>query len=334
LSSDSSIDIVLSVVIVNYGTPHYVTDCLATLLPQLDELKARVIIVDNNSADKSPEIIDAWLDQHELKHMVHLVRSRTNGGFSHGNNIGIKTLHARNYLLLNSDTLVRPDAIQKMLDTAAASPRAGLISPRLEWPDETAQESCFRFPTPISELCGASQTGIIDRLFNGHIVAIPVQAALTKPQWTSFACALIKDEIIQKVGLMDEKYFMYYEDAEYCHRVRKAGWEIVNQPEARVVHLRGGSSPVKANTEQNKRLPRYYYESRALYFYQTYGWWGLTLANISWEAGRLISKTRQILGRPDKAAIECQWRDIWANWLRPMAEYTHPGLENSSSPDG
>jgi len=322
------------VVIVNYRTPNYVTDCLATLLPQLAELKARVIIVDNNSADKSAEIIETWIGQHELKHMVQLVRSRMNAGFSSGNNIGIKTLNARNYLLLNSDTLIRPDAIQKMLDAAAASPRAGLISPRLEWPDETAQESCFRFPTPISELCSASQTGLIDRLFNSYIVALPVQAAPTKPPWTSFACALIKDEVIQQVGLMDEKYFMYYEDAEYCHRARKAGWEIVNQPEARVVHLRGGSSPVKANAKQKKRLPRYYYESRALYFYQTCGWWGLTLANIFWEVGRLISKTRQILGRFDKTAIECQWLDIWTNWLTPMAVYTHPGLGKSNSPDG
>jgi len=317
------------VVIVNYRTPNYITDCLATLLPQLAELDAKVIIVDNNSADKSPEIIEAWLQQHELEHMVQLVCSCSNAGFSSGNNIGIKTSKARNYLLLNSDTLVRPDAIQKMLDAAAASPQAGLISPRLEWSDGTAQESCFRFPTPVSELCSASQTGLIDRLFNSYIIALPVQAAPTKPQWTSFACVLIKDEVVQKVGLMDEKYFMYFEDIEYCHRAQKAGWEIVNQPEARVVHLRGGSSSVETNMNQKKRLPRYYYESRALYFYQTRGWWGLTLANISWEAGRLLSKTRQILGRPDKVAIECQWRDIWANWLTPLAAYTHPGPEKS-----
>ena len=315
--------------IVNYRTPNYVTDCLATLLPELADLNARVVIVDNNSADNSPDIIEEWLEQHELKHIVQLVRSPTNGGFSSGNNIGINTLKARNYLLLNSDTLVRPGAIREMLDVANESPLAGLISPRLEWPDETAQESCFRFHTPVSELCSASQTGLIDRMFNSYIVALPVQAVPTKPQWTSFACVLIKEEVIQEVGLMDEKYFMYFEDAEFCHRARRAGWKIVNQPRARVVHLRGGSSPVKANTKQKKRLPRYYYESRTLYFYQTYGWLGLTLANISWETGRLISKTRQLLGRSDKAAVECQWRDIWVNWLSPLAAYTHPGLKKS-----
>lgn len=330
MSSQNDIDVVLSVVIVNYRTPNYVVDCLATLLPELVEFEARVVIVDNDSADNSPDVIEAWIEHHEIQHIVQLVRSSTNAGFSSGNNIGIKALKARNYLLLNSDTLVRPGAINKIMDLANESPRAGLISPRLEWPDGKAQESCFRFHTPISELCSSAQTALVDRIFRKYVVALPVQGVPTKPQWTSFACVLIKDKLIRQVGFLDETYFMYFEDAEFCHRVEEAGWEIVNQPEARVVHLRGGSSPVKENAKQKKRLPRYYYESRTLYFYQTSGWLGLTLANIFWEVGRLLSKTRQILGRSDKTAIQCQWRDIWVNWLTPSAAYTHPGLNNSN----
>ena len=316
-------------VIVNYRTPQYVIDCLGALFPELAEFEARVVIVDNHSGDNSPGTISEWLEKQEYKHIVQLVQSGTNGGFSSGNNIGIKAVKARYYLLLNSDTLIRPGAIRKIIETAHASPRAGLISPRLEWPDEKSQESCFRFHTPVSELCSSAQTGLIDGIFNRYIVALQVQSILTKPQWTSFACVLIKHEVIQQVGLMDERYFMYYEDVEFCHRAGKAGWEIVNQPQARVIHLRGGSSSVKENTKQKKRLPRYYYESRTLCFYQTCGWLGLTLANIFWEAGRLLSKTRQVLGRPDKAAIECQWRDIWTNWLAPMTAYTHPSANKA-----
>jgi len=225
---------------------------------------------------------------------------------------------------LNSDTLVRPGAIKTLLDTATKFPEAGLISPRLEWPDGNGQESCFRFHSPLAEMSYASQTGLIDRFLANYRVALPVQTKIAWPEWTSFACVLIKDEVFRQIGLLDEEYFMYYEDVEFCYRASKAGWSIVHNPEARVVHLRGGSSPVKKQTIMKKRVPRYFYESRARYFYQTYGWMGLTAANFLWWAGRMLSKTRQMMGRSDKSAIEGQWLDIWINWLSPLKPYTLP----------
>lgn len=314
----------LSCVIVNYKTPHLVLGCLSSLLPELDGLNACVVVVDNHSGDNSSEVIQTWIDVHDTMNQVDFIQSSQNSGFADGNNIGIKAHKALYYLLLNSDTLVRPDAIRTMLDTARSFPEAGLVSPRLEWPDGEGQESCFRFPSPLSELSEASQTGLIDRLLGKYLVALPVQAQIAWPQWTSFACVLIRDEVFRKVGLLDEGYFMYFEDVEYCQRARKAGWKIVHNPAARVVHLRGGSSPVKKQTQLKKRVPRYFYESRTRYYYQVYGWLGLTVANILWWVGRVISGTRQILGRSDKAAIEGQWLDIWTNWLKPLKPYKSP----------
>lgn len=314
----------LAIVIVNFRTPDFITDCLTTLLPELEGLKVRVVVVDNNSADRSPEIIRAWINQHDASEKLLLVQSEHNSGFAAGNNLGIKSCSARHYLLLNSDTLVRPDAIRIIMDTAKRFPEAGLISPRLEWPDGTGQESCFQFLTPFSELIAASQTGLIARLFNRYIVAWPVQTQISRPQWTSFACVLVRAEVFQQVALLDDGYFMYFEDVEFCHRARKAGWEIVHNPEARVVHLRGGSSPVKEQTRLKKRVSKYFYESRTRYFYQTYGWLGLTSANLLWLAGRIVSGIRQLLGRSDKAVSEKKWLDIWTNWLSPLKHYTSP----------
>ncbi len=314
----------LSCVIVNYRTPHLILDCLATLLPELNGMNACVVVVDNHSGDDSAEVIRAWLVTHDVEGKVTFVQSNQNAGFSAGNNIGIKAHKAQHYLLLNSDTLIRPGAIQALLDTAIRFPEAGLISPRLEWPDSMGQESCFRFHTPFSELSGASQTGLIDRLLGNYIVALPVQTQIARPQWTSFACVLIKDEVFRQVGLLDEGYFMYFEDVEFCYRARKAGWDIVHNPVARVVHLCGGSSLVNKKTQLKKRLPKYSYESRARYFYQTHGWLGLTTANLLWWIGRIVSGTRQLLGRSDKAAIEGQWLDIWVNWFNPLKPYTLP----------
>lgn len=314
----------LSIVLVNFRTPQFVIDCLTTLLPDLAGMDARVIVVDNMSGDNSPEIIKSWLDVHDADKRVLLIQAPSNSGFASGNNIGIRAVKARNYLLLNSDTIIRQGAIPTIMATVDNFPAAGLFSPRLEWHDEAGQESCFRFHTPFSELISAAKTGIVDKVLHRHLVALPVQTQIAMPQWTSFACVLIRDEVFQQVGLLDEGYFMYFEDVEFCYRARKAGWQIVHNPTARVVHLRGGSSPVKEISRLKKRVPRYYYESRARFFYQAYGWLGLTAANLMWCAGRLLSLCRQVFGRADKAAIEKQWLDIWVNWLNPMKPYTPP----------
>jgi len=297
---------------------------LATLLPEIHGLSARVVVVDNNSGDNSASVIQEWIAAQDNGGLVLFVQSTVNSGFAGGNNTGIRALQAQSYLLLNSDTLVRPGAIRQILENADMHPEAGLISPRLEWPDGNAQQSCFRFHTPYRELMAAAQTGLIDRWLARYVVAMPVQQGVARPQWTSFACVLIRDEVLQKIGLLDEGYFMYFEDAEFCYRARKAGWDIVHNPNAHIVHLRGGSSPVKERTRQRKSLPRYYYESRSRFYFQLNGWAGLTAANLLWWLGRMVSLPRQLLGRPDKAAVERQWLDIWTNWLHPLKPYTRP----------
>ena len=128
--------------------------------------------------------------------------------------------------------------------------------------------------------------------------------------------------MIDQIGLMDEGFFMYFEDVEYCHRARKAGWEIVHNPNAKVVHLRGGSSPVKESTLERRRLPPYYYASRSRYFYVVYGWVGLTFANLLWHFGRFVSKCRELFGRRERGVSEKEWLDIWTNWLHPNAKWS------------
>ncbi len=326
--SDSS-EIYLTVVIINYRTAGMVIDCLESLIPEIDSDNSRIVLVDNASGDGSIEVIEDWLANNDTNSLVIFVKSSTNSGFSSGNNIGIKTVKSKFYLLLNSDTLIRKNSIKRLLTTADDNKNAGVITPRLEWLDTQSQVSCFNYLSPISEFISSAQTGIITKLFTKYNVPIPVTDKINFPPWSSFACVLIKKEVFDDVGLMDDGYFMYFEDAEFCYRARQAGWNILNLPSAPVVHLRGGSSPVKENTKLKKRLPRYYYESRTRYFYQLYGWIGLTLANLLWSLGRLISKSRQLFGRNDKALSEKQWLDIWINWLQPLKSYTHPGSNNS-----
>jgi N-acetylglucosaminyl-diphospho-decaprenol L-rhamnosyltransferase len=307
----------LAAVVINYKTPDLVMQCLSALLSQIDSVNCRVVVVDNCSHDGSVTAITNWIAAHDNKNIVRLIESQTNVGFSGGNNLGICSVDADYYLLLNSDTIVRPEAIAKLRATAEGNRQAGIISPRLEWPDGTPQISCFRYLSPISEFIGAARTGLITAILRPFDIPLPLSDTIVKPRWTSFACVLLRREMLDEIGLMDDGFFMYFEDVEFCRRARKAGWEIVHNPKARVIHLRGGSSPVKKNALERKRLPRYYYMSRSRYFYLAYGRLGMTLSNILWSLGRGVSKCRELLERRERGVPEKEWRDIWTNWVHP-----------------
>jgi GT2 family glycosyltransferase len=313
------------VVVVNYRTAEMVIDCLETLVPEARRVGGTVALVDNASGDDSPERLAAWIEANDASDVVNLILSDDNGGFAAGNNLGISSCDARFYLLLNSDTLVEPGALGAMLARMAREPDAGLVSPRLQWPDGTPQESTFRFHRPPSELIESARTGVVTKLLSSYEVPLQVTDEVSRPEWTSFACVLIRAEALRDIGLLDDGFFMYFEDSELCARAWDAGWEVVHDPAARVVHLRGGTSPVKSRAKARKRLPPYYYESRARYFYKRYGRSGLLAANLCWTAGWGVASARALLQPSfDTGACEAQWRDIWRHFWSPMAPYTHP----------
>jgi len=306
----------LCVVVVNYRTPELVVDCLRSLEGELESHDA-VVVVDNCSGDGSDEHIEAALAAHGWTDWARLVRSPTNGGFSAGNNVGLRAVDADLYLLLNSDTIVRPGAIAALRAAAAADPGAGILGPRLEWPDGTPQVSRFRNHTVLSEFLSAAGTGVITRLFGNYRVAIEIDERVAEVEWTTFACALIRREVIERVGPLDEGYFMYFEDCDYCRATRAAGFRIAHVPEARVVHLRGGTSEVKRKVAARERPPRYLYASRTRYFRKAGGRRLAILANVAWSAGRTVALTRELLGNKAPGACERQWLDNWTDALRP-----------------
>ncbi|MGD9973171.1 MAG: glycosyltransferase family 2 protein [Desulfatirhabdiaceae bacterium] len=304
----------LAVVIINYCTPDLVIQCLNSLESQLDDSTQRVVVVDNASPDGSGAMIASHLRLAGWNRWVTLIQSPVNGGFSAGNNLGVRSLNAKLYLLLNSDTIVRPGAISQLTRAAVDHPDAGLIGPRLEWPDTGPQISCFRNHSPFSQMIDAAGTGPLTRTFSRFDVPLPVSQYPMMPDWLSFAAVLVRRQVWQGVGPMDEGYFMFFEDADYCRRCRRAGWKILYWPSARVVHLRGGSSQVKRNQAARRRLPAYYYASRRRYFTRFYGRNGVMAANICWSLGRWIAWMRERVGR--KMPHHCQraFLDTWRSF--------------------
>jgi hypothetical protein len=309
----------LAVSIINYRTGAMTIAAVASVLAALGDREALVVVVDNASGDGSAEEIAAWIAA-EGDARVRLVRSATNSGFSGGHNQGMAAApEAEFYLVLNSDALLRPGFFEAILAAADAHPKAGLIAARLEWEDGTPQQSCFRFAGPWSELIRAAASGPVTKLLSRHVVALDLPPDPAKIEWASFACILLRGEMVRAIGPMDEGYFLYFEDAEYALRARRAGWGVVYAPAARAVHFRGGSGPVKEMQAAKKRMPAYYWRSRTRFLRQAHGPLGPLLGNLAWGLGRGVAQTRRLVIKPVPRAHEAEWRDIWTNIFSPLA---------------
>lgn len=307
----------LAIVVLNYRTPTLTLACLASLEDQVDRTM-RVLVVDNGSNDNSADEIERSIVERGWGAWVDLLRSPVNGGFAAGNNLAIVALRAEAYLLLNSDTLVRSGAIARLLRALALRPDVGIAGPALLTEDGRPDASYFRQPAPPSELLQSARTGLLGRLMPRFEQVLAQPNVPIEPDWIAFACAIIRREVVEQVGLLDDGYFMYFEDVDYCRRARAMGWKVLYWPEAEVVHLSGGSSKVTSASARTARAPRYYYEARARYYAKFYGRSGLWLANSLWHVGRCVSWTREKLGRSSANLRDREGIDIWTNALNPM----------------
>lgn len=307
----------VGIVILNYKTPDLVIDCLRSLKEQIGP-GIEVIVVDNASNDGSATRIEEAIASNEWGRWARVLCSPVNGGFSAGNNLGIQAIDADAYILLNSDTIVLPNAIRELLHAMELWPNAGLIGPGCVSPDGNKDQSTFQFIRPVTDFIRSASTGPISRLLKRYDTPFLTTDSPAEPDWIGFACVLIRREVIEQVGLLDDGFFMYFEDVDYCRRVRNAGWTILYWPKGKIVHLLGGSSQFASQKASQTRPPRYFYEARARYFAKHYGRTGLLLANLAWLLGRSISLSRETLGNKQPHQRKNEARDIWINVLNPL----------------
>ena len=309
-----------AIVVLNYATARLTVECLESLIPELEELDdVQVVVVDNNSPDDSALIIEHAIESQGMGEVGAPRTLREEHGIRRRQQHRHQCRQRPRPTSCSTATPSSgPARSGTLLDASDRFPDAGIIGPLLEWPDEEPQESAFRFRTPRTEMLGAAGTGPVTRMFGGTLVAIEPRDTPFEAQWISFACALIRREVIDRVGMLDDAYFMYFEDADYCRRARRQGFRILCWPDARVVHLRGGTSNVKEETEKRGRRPEYYYESRARYFATFYGRRGYWITNLLWGLGKLVAIARETVGNKSSHACEREWRDNWMNWRDPL----------------
>lgn len=228
----------LSIIIVSWNVAELLHACLQSIEETRSRLRLETIVVDSASADDSVAMIRAEFPS------VRLIACDENVGFPRGNNIGLTQANGRNVLLLNPDTRVLPRALAAMVAYLDGHDDIGALGPQLLNPDGSVQSSRRRFPTMTTMLFestwleGLAPSGILD-----HYYARDLPDGVTADvDWLTGACIMAPRLVFEEVGGLDEGYFMYSEELDWCRRVKGAGWRVVYLPEAQVVHHTGKSS--------------------------------------------------------------------------------------------
>jgi hypothetical protein len=312
----------ISIVIVTFRSARLTIDCLRSIEKERagSTRQIRAFVIDNASGD-FPAVADA-VAVNRWDSWVSAYLATRNGGFASGNNIGVR--HALEHgpsdylLLLNPDTQVRPGAIETLARFLELHPEVGIVGSSFENLDGSEWPIAFRFPSVVSEFCAALDAGPVTRLFARWTVARPMPRLAQPVDWICGASMMIRPELFRAIGGFDERYFLYFEETDFCLRARRAGFPTWYVPDSRVMHIGGQSTGVTERNTRPKRLPPYWFESRRRYFTVALGLGEAMAADLlvllAYPLGWL---KRFALGR-SAASVPRFWRDLArASVLRP-----------------
>jgi hypothetical protein len=254
----------VSVIIVSWNARDYLMDCLQSLISKNSISRTEIIVIDNASNDHSPDAV------RERYPFVKLIRNETNRGFAAANNIGIGMGRGRYVCLVNSDVRVLNGCIDRLCSYMDQNPSIGMLAPRILNADLTLQPSVRRFPTLWSSLCRAlaldtffSQSG----MSGGEMMAFGSEDKSRSVDVLSGCFMMVRRGAIEQVGVLDENFFIYAEDIDWCRRFRQAGWDVVYYPGAQAIHYGDGSSsnaPIKFFIEMQKANLQYWKKHHGL----------------------------------------------------------------------
>jgi GT2 family glycosyltransferase len=296
----------LLVVIVNYRVAHLVIDCLQSVMREIEQVPGtHVAVCENGTGDDSAQRIQKAIDEHGWAPWCTLTAISPNLGFTGGNNAILKPAldsadPPQYVLLLNADTIVQPDALKALVEFMDQHPKVGIAGSRLEGPDGVVQASAFRFITPMSEFDRGIKFGPVTRLLRRWVVVPPLPVQTSPTDWVSGASMIIRREVFRDIGLLDEGYYTYFDDIDFCYNARKAGWPTWYVSNSHVVHLEGQSTGVTNSVR--KRHPPYLFEARRRYLLKNHGPAYAAMADAGRIIGLTLSKLRVVLSRKQDSA--------------------------------
>ncbi|GGW26495.1 glycosyl transferase [Gemmobacter lanyuensis] len=307
-------------VILNWRTPDMTLQAAEAALRAMEGVEGAITIVDNDSGDGSYETMLAevaargW-DRGAVP--VRVLQSGWNGGFGAGNNYGIRAglpggQRPDFVYILNSDAFPAPDAIRALRDHLIAHPATGFAGSFIHGDDGAPHQTAFTFPSVWSELEGAARLGPISRLLRRHVVARPVPAATCRVDWLAGASLMMRQDVLDRIGLFDETFFLYFEETDLCLRAARAGWPTDYVPASRVMHIGSVSTGMGRWT----RIPKFWLDSRRHYFTKNHGRIGAHLATLAHVSGGALWRLRLLVQRKERGDPPHFLRDLIRHHLR------------------
>jgi hypothetical protein len=223
----------LSIIILNYKSKGHVRQCLKSFKLVNPQIDYEIIVVDNDSGDGVIEMVKEQFSD------VRTIQSGENLGFAGGNNVGIRQAKGRYIVIMNPDIIVLEESLEAMVKYMDEHQDVGFLAPQLLNPDKTIQHSCYRFPTlgvPIYRRTPLGKTKHGKKVLNQYMMNDWDHLETREVDWCLGACVMVRRSAMEQVGMLDERYFMYFEDADWCRRFWQAGFKVVYYPKARMVH--------------------------------------------------------------------------------------------------
>ena len=304
----------LSIVIVSYNVKYFLEQCLRSVERAIDGIDAEVIVVDNASSDGSNEYIPPRFPN------VKWIACKDNGGFSHGNNVGFSHASGEFLLMLNPDTIVTREAIQRSIEFMDTHPDSGAVGVKMINKDGTfAMESRRGIVTPWVSLCKA--TGLCRRYPNSRLFGHYYMSYLDKEQvnaieMVSGACMFIRKSILDKIGFLDEDFFMYWEDSDLSYRILRSGHKNYYLPHP-IFHYKGESS-----IKSKLRYRYWLYSSLQIFFKKHFPVYHI----LSYLPLKLVVAFLKM--RIHYANPLLHGKD-WENWVEPPKRFIVMGSEKA-----
>ncbi len=249
-------------------------DCLQSIYANTRKVSLEIIVVDNSSRDGTLEMLKGEFPK------VRLIVNDHNAGFTRPTNQALEISCGRYALLLNNDTAILPEALDRLVEFADAHKEIGICTPKVLNRDGTLQKQCRRsFATPWDLFCyfsGLSSLFPKSSLFARYLVTYRGEDETHAVDAVSGSCRLIRREVLDQIGLLDERFFAYQEDADFCFRAKRAGWQVYYYPQAQIIHYasQGGSriNPYRSIYEWHKSYFLYYRKNLASRYFFLFNW--------------------------------------------------------------
>jgi len=310
----------LLIVIVNYKVTDLTLDCMRSLAPEIEHLPdARVGLCENGTGPDDVKRLADAIKANGWDRWTDFVSVTPNRGFTGGNNVVLKpAMESGNppeyVILLNADTVVLPGAMQSLVKFMDANPKIGIAGSRLEQRDGTPFVSAFRYHTIANEFDRGLRLGFVSKLLRPWSLTPPPPNEPCEAQWVAGASIIIRREVFQAIGLLDEGYYTYFDDIDFCMQARKAGWPTWYLPESRVIHLVGATTQISDPKKgAGKRRPRYWYQARTRFFVKNYGVIYSALADLAFLSGYALWRLRRLVQRRPDTDPKNMLLDTWLN---------------------